>query len=111
MDKLKRYGQIIKEILVEDARYKPAHGDIEPVLIFDDERHSYQLMYIGWDGSQRYHASIIHIRMLNNKIWIEEDGTEEGVATLLLEAGIPKEDIVLAFHSPAKRKYTEFAVA
>ena len=36
---------------------------------------------------------------------------EEGIATALLAAGVPKEDIVLAFHSPEKRKYTEFAIA
>ena len=35
---------------------------------------------------------------------------EEGIAAHLLEAGIPKEDIVLAFHSPDMRPYTEFAV-
>jgi hypothetical protein len=29
----------------------------------------------------------------------------------LLEAGVPKEDIVLAFHEPEMRQYTEFAVA
>jgi hypothetical protein len=40
-----------------------------------------------------------------------KNGTEEGVATALLAADIPKKDIVLAFHSPAKRCFTEFAVA
>jgi hypothetical protein len=29
----------------------------------------------------------------------------------LLEAGVPKSDIVLAFHSPSKRKFTDFALA
>jgi hypothetical protein len=111
MDKLNKYTSIVKEILTEDARYKPGHGDIDPVLVFDDERHSYQLMYIGWDGPRRVHSSIIHIRLRNDKIWIEYDGTEEGVATALLAAGIPKEEIVLAFHSPWKRQFTEFAVA
>jgi len=111
MDKLDRYRQIIKDILVDDAQYKPSHGEIEPLLAFDDEHDNYQLMYVGWDGYRRMHASIIHIRLHNNKIWIEEDGTEEGVATALLAAGIPKEDIVLAFYSPAKRPFTEFAVA
>jgi hypothetical protein len=37
--------------------------------------------------------------------------TEDGIATDLLEAGVPKEDIVLAFHAPEMRPYTEFAVA
>jgi hypothetical protein len=32
------------------------------------------------------------------------------VANELVDAGIPREQIVLAFHHPKKRKYTEFAV-
>lgn len=111
MDKVEKYAQLIKELLTEDAKYKPGHGDIEPFVVFDDEHHSYQLMYIGWDTYRRMHSSIIHIRLLNNKIWIEYDGTEEGIATALLAAGVPKEDIVLAFHPPAKRPFTGFAVA
>jgi len=47
----------------------------------------------------------------NNKIYIEEDLTEDGIATNLLVAGVPREDIVLAFHPPEMRPYTEFAVA
>ncbi|MDD1428313.1 XisI protein, partial [Dolichospermum sp. ST_sed9] len=43
------------------------------------------------------------------KIWIQHDGTEVGIATLLLEKGVPKEDIVLGFHSPDMREFTEFA--
>jgi len=111
MDKLDRYRKLVKDILTEDAQYKPSHGEIDPILVFDDERDSYQLMYIGWHNDRRVHATIIHMRLKNNKIWIEEDNTEEGVATALLAADIPKEDIVLAFHSPAKRRFTEFAVA
>lgn len=111
MDKIDQYRSIIKNILQEDVKIKPAHGNIEPVIVFDDERNSYQLMYIGWDGHRRVHASIIHTRLRDDKIWIEFDGTEDGIAEALVEAGIPKEDIVLAFHSMQKRKFTEFAVS
>ncbi|MEA5560934.1 element excision factor XisI family protein, partial [Planktothrix agardhii] len=47
----------------------------------------------------------------NDKIYIEEDWTEEGIANELLTEGVPKEDIVLAFHDPETRKLTEFAIA
>jgi len=40
-----------------------------------------------------------------------EDGTERGFAVKLVEAGIPREDIVLAFCRPHRRKLTDFAVA
>jgi hypothetical protein len=51
------------------------------------------------------------VRIKNEKIYIEEDWTEECIATELLREGVPKEDIVLAFHDPETRKFTEFAVA
>lgn len=111
MDKVEQYRQIIKNILTEDASIQPGNENIEPQLIFDDERSNYQLMYIGWTNDWRMHGAVIHVRLRNGKIYIEEDGTEEGFATALLEAGVPKEDIVLAFHAPWKRPYTEFAVA
>ena len=111
MDKLATYRKIVKQILEEDAQIKPALGDVEPQLVFDEQRDSYQLMYIGWDDLTRTHGTVIHVRLRNDKIWIEEDGTEEGFASHLLKAGVPKSDIVLAFHSPWKRQFTEFAVA
>ncbi|MGK7944818.1 MAG: element excision factor XisI family protein, partial [Microcystaceae cyanobacterium] len=43
--------------------------------------------------------------------YIEEDWTEEGIANDLLREGIPKTDIVLAFHDPETRKFTDFAIA
>lgn len=57
------------------------------------------------------HAVILHMRLQNGKVWIEQDGTETGVADELLQAGIPKDDIVLGFYRPERRAITEFAVA
>lgn len=111
MDPLEQYRALVKNLLSELATIKPAATEVEPQLVFDDEHNSYQLMYIGWNGSWRLHGAVIHVRLRNDKIWIEEDGTEDGFAAHLLEAGVPKSDIVLAFHAPWKRQYTEFAVA
>jgi hypothetical protein len=111
MDKLEKYRQIIKKVLTEDAKYAPSYGEIEAFLVFDDEHDSYQLMHIGWNQQRRTHGPVIHVRIKNEKIWVEYDGTEEGVTTALLKAGIPKQDIVLAFHPEWKRKLMDFAVA
>ena len=46
----------------------------------------------------------------NNKIWTQHDGTEVGIADELVKLGVPKEDIVLAFHEPLVREYTGFAI-
>lgn len=111
MDKLDHYRSLIKQLLRKENEIKPSNIEVESLLVFDDEHSSYQLMFLGWQKSFRTHGAVIHARLHNGKIYIEEDGTEEGFATALLEAGVPKEDIVLAFHAPWKRPYTEFAVA
>jgi len=46
----------------------------------------------------------------NDKVWIQRDGTEDGMATELLKEGIPKDKIVLGFRSPEMRRHTEFAL-
>ena len=53
---------------------------------------------------------MLHIDIKEGKIWIQHDGTEIGIANELVEMGVPKQDIVLAFHAPYKRQYTGFAI-
>ena len=102
--------KIIKQILIEYSKFKPAYGDIETDVVFDDERNHYQMVHIGWESKRRVCGAIIHISLKNNKVWIQYDGTENGVAKELVESGIPREQIVLGFHSPNLRKYTQYAV-
>lgn len=53
-------------------------------------------------------ALFFDMRLKEGKIWIEVDGTEGGVAYDLLRAGVQKEDIVLGFLHPNRRKLVEF---
>ncbi len=113
MDKITRYQNLIKQILTEYERISSQVTDpeIDEVLMFDDQRNQYMWFNIGWKNDKRIQAISVYIRIKNEKIYIEEDWTEEGIATELLREGVPKEDIVLAFHAPETRKLTEFAVA
>jgi hypothetical protein len=104
------YSSIIKEILLDYVQYKPAYGDISSSVSFDDEHGNYALLQVGWEGDEYVHGAIIHISLINNKIWIQYDGTEEGIASDLIDAGIPKEIIVLGFKHPNIRQYTGFAL-
>lgn len=104
------YRQYIKNIITEYSQYKPSYGDVELQIVFDEERDHYHLMTVGWNKERRIRGSILHIDIKDNKIWIQHDGTEEGIATELLNLGVPKTDIVLAFHSPSRRKFMDFAV-
>lgn len=111
MDKLEHYRQIIQEVLTEHSQIKPAYGEIKMELMFDRQRDRYQLLRAGWLEERRVYGTLIHIDLEKAKIWIQYDGTEVGVANELVERGIPKEDIVLAYHSPFMRQYDGFAVS
>jgi hypothetical protein len=110
MDKLTRYRHYLQQIIDEYSQYKPSYGEVELEPIVDPTRDHYQLLSVGWNKHQRIHGSILHLDIRNEKIRIQYDGPEEGVANRLVELGVPREDIVLAFHPPYKRPYTDFGV-
>jgi hypothetical protein len=101
MDKLNNYRNIVKQILSQHAECVPSHGQIATIPIFDERNDHYLLLDIGWDRTGRVHAVGLPICLRENKVWVEKDGTETGVTQALLEAGVPKEDIVLGFYRPA----------
>lgn len=111
MDTLKEYRRIIRELLEKYATYKPARGDVQIEVVLDQDNDHYELMYAGWNGKYRIHGSVLHIDIRNEKVWIQQDGTEEGIAEELVKAGIPRERIVLGFKPPEIRAHTDFAVA
>lgn len=110
---IKAYRLLIKRVLQDYAELLK-HGQkegVETFVVIDEERDHYLLHTVGWADRKHVWNTTIYVRMYNNKFYIEVDGTEHGIATDLLEAGVPKEDIVLAFHHPSVRSYSEFAVA
>jgi XisI protein len=78
--------------------------------IQDRERDRYVLQHVSFPGEQHKSHTLAHLTIRDGKIWILTDNTEEGIATELVAAGIPKKDIVLAFYPPAVREMGEFAI-
>lgn len=111
--KLKHYRILIQKLLQEHADLvnRSRRNGIECITVFDEKQDHYFLHTIGWRDIERIWNTTLYLHLRDGKIWIEIDWTEEGIATELLAAGVPKEDIVLAFHHPSMRQYTEFAVA
>ncbi|MGK7889000.1 MAG: XisI protein [Leptolyngbyaceae cyanobacterium] len=119
MDKLAHYRTIIETIVETHAQHRPSHGDIEslPLCVGSPVRSTYRhfdrylLLDIGWGSTGRVHSVAFHLRIKNDKIWIEWDGTDPGIAQELIDAGVSQEDIVLGFYRPERRAVTGFAVA
>jgi len=109
MDKLSQYRSILKNLLTQYAG-KPSHGEIEPEIIIDAEQKHFELMHVGWDGTRRVHGSVLHIDIIDEKIWIQHDGTSYGIAKDLVEAGIPRDSIVLGFRPQHVRQYTGYNI-
>ena len=67
-------------------------------------------MALGWERARRPRRVVIHLEIINGKVWIQEDNTDVIIAEDLELAGIPKSDIVLGFHPADVRPHTEYAI-
>lgn len=108
---VEQYRQYIKHLLSERqkrASMSRKYEEYEVQTIFDDQQDHYQLLYVGWRGNKRDFGCILHLDIKDGKIWIQHDSTEIGIANQLVEMGVPKQDIILAFHEPYIRQFTEF---
>ena len=108
MEKLD-YREIVKNFIQKYAQEECVEDSENLELVFDTERDVYLLLVTGWKDEKRIYWFPIHISIKDGKIWIERDFTEEGIPHQLVELGVPKTDIVLAFRSPYVRQFTGFA--
>jgi hypothetical protein len=109
METLEKHRVYVQEIIEKYGHFS-YNDDIETQIITDEKHDHYQLVHVGWCNNRRTYGCVLHIDIKNDKIWIQHDGTEIGMANEFVILGVPKEDIVLAFHAPYKRQYTEFAI-
>ena len=109
MDTLESYRKIVRDTLQEYTTIQYAYGDIRNEALFDQTTDRYMIMSVGWQGMKRVHGCLIHVDIIQDKVWIQRDGTESGIANVLVENGIPKDHIVLGYKEPDIRKYTDFA--
>lgn len=97
MEKLIKYRNIIESVLLTYTEVPYSHGELICKPIFDEIHASYLLMTLGWDRKTRVHGCLIHVDIINDKVWVQRDETEDGVTLELVAAGVSASDIVLAF--------------
>jgi hypothetical protein len=111
MDSLNaQHRDIVEKILQDYADFLGNDEYAQIELVFDRERDRYLLVETGWQNGYRIYGTLLHIDLIENKLWIQHDGTEEGIADELVAAGIPKEQIVLNYKPLEQRKLTGFAL-
>ncbi len=108
VEQYREYIQMLLSERAERASRQQCPPEYEIQTVFDVIRDHYQLLYVGWRGHTRDFGCILHVDIKDGTIWIQHDGTEEGLANRLVELGVPKQDIVLAFHEPDVRQFTGF---
>ena len=98
MDKLTKYRQIVCQYLEDFARDDP-----EANLIFDEKRDRFLVMHVNWRNDYRIYGCAMHLDLIDEKVWIQNNSTEIYVDRELLKRGIAPQDIVLGFRSPSIR--------
>ncbi len=112
MDNTKKYSIIIQKVLEEFvATRKSSKNEIQTLLLCDTVRHHYQIVRMGWPNEQQVFNVIFHIDLIDGKIWVQRNMSDYDIVGDIEVQGVPKKDIVLAFHIPEMRAHTAYALA
>lgn len=99
MDKVDWYRQIIQQVVDETAATLSQGNQVSILPVCDPIHDQYLMISLGRLSNRREHAIVFHAQLRDGKFLIESDGTEEGMANLLIDAGVPEEDIKLSWAS------------
>ncbi len=102
MDKLAKYRNIIKSIVKKYGKFQSSIGNVETYAVCDEQNDNYLVVDVGWLAFGRQHAMPIHIRIKDEQVWVEWDGTDQEIVQQLIDNGIPEDDIVLGWQKPVE---------
>lgn len=111
MDKINRYKKISRDLVLEIAALDRSADPIQTAIVTDDEHGHYLLLKTGWFDNKRLYGPYLHLEVQDAKILVQQNGTDVHIAQELVDRGVSKDDIVLAFQMPAKRAYSGYAVS
>ena len=110
-----QYASVVKCLLKEHAAYRSrayqqAKTDERSITLFDDLQNRYALIDLGWYEGKYGRKLVVLLELIDGKLWIYQDDTEDGIANELVDLGIANLSTVLAFRPPELRPYTGFAI-
>lgn len=90
----------LKEILKEEVKEYAGSGRGAKALTFpllDDENQTYGVIVVDYPVKNMGAGVVVMARMLDDKIIIEEDTTDKPLLDALLQRGVPRDKILLAY--------------
>jgi hypothetical protein len=83
MDTNHHYRTLVQQVIQAPASQGAPKESSQTEMVFNHERGRYLLLEVGWQRGERVYITLMHFDVVDGKISIQDDGTEEGVATLL----------------------------
>jgi XisI protein len=111
MEKIKNYEKAILAIIQEQRPV--VLQDPDCYVITDMKKHHYQILLEGWGVKEKHDLKVFmhfHIKP-DGKIYILENHSSTDVGEALVENGVSKSDIVLAFLPQYARAESGYAEA
>jgi hypothetical protein len=112
MDRIENYRQILKQTVNRHARFQPANGEIETHAVCDRESDEYMVIDSGWnEKGRRIYDVVLHFRLQDGIVHVERDNTDAEVVRELLESGIAKDEIRLAYNALPYQRLNDLIAA
>jgi XisI protein len=93
MDNSLSYADIIENTLKEATKDQPRLQAIRLYPVCDRNSGNFLIIATGWDKKDWINTILFHAYLVDENITIEEDNFEEGLTSLLIEAGIDAKNI------------------
>lgn len=93
---LEKQRSAIQSLLREYAQIPYAHDQLRDELIFDREDDHYLLLTTGWQDGNYVHETILHLTIIDNRIYIQCNNTDQDIVQELRGRGVMKNDIIVS---------------
>lgn len=98
MDSLTHFRQKIQKILSEFAdKWQHSANTLKVITLFDKEQDHYQVLQMGWEKGQFVFSCMIHIDIIDERIWIQRNTTDTELIPLFVAEGISPSCFAIGF--------------
>ncbi|KGE88573.1 MAG: XisI protein [Phaeodactylibacter xiamenensis] len=112
MDKIARYSHYITTLLNRYAQEPVANQEgVGYQVVYDLKSHHYLLLRLGWTEDAYIHYCTIHLDIIDEKIWLQQNNSDLLIADELVGMGVDRNDIIMGTDPAYIRNPSDFAAA